>query len=207
MAGDGENALHDKELLKEYFEVAEDTAKLSDRRQTVGDIYVGVNSLFLSGMGFVVVSSHLTNWWTAGICGAITLVTTAFNLNWRSLIVRYRNLIRLRIQYLVSLEKLLQRDGGEFSVTIQMAPSGTENQRKGHKEREGKPSASAEPPKRGVYTIEGQSDLYLGGDKVGFFALELRFVYIFMAAYVLVTGAVVALTVLILDGFLPKLSL
>ena len=33
-------------LLTEYLAIAENTAKLSDRRQTVSDLFLGINSLF-----------------------------------------------------------------------------------------------------------------------------------------------------------------
>lgn len=45
--------------FREYLAVADDTAKLSDRRQTVSDLFVGINRLFLAATGYVAISSQL----------------------------------------------------------------------------------------------------------------------------------------------------
>ena len=97
--------------LTEYLAIAENTAKLSDRRQTVSDLFLGVNSLFLAAAGFVAVSDNLKSWWAVGIVLAITVIAIVINSIWYRLIRRYRALISLRIRYLEALERALQEVG------------------------------------------------------------------------------------------------
>jgi len=167
-------------LFKEYQTVAEDTAKLSDRRQTVGDLFLGINSLFLAAIGFVAISGHLTSWWAVFICSAIMIITLLINSIWFRLIGRYRNLINLRIHYLQALERQLQESG--MFTSVAMAVEG-----------------SKEPVHiaRGIYLIENSFTQYKKGPKVGFYRLERQLVIVFMFAYVLLTVAVAVLTYLV----------
>lgn len=167
-------------LFKEYLAVAEDTAKLSDRRQTVGDLFLGINSLFLAAAGFVAISGHLTSWWSVIICGAITIITLLINSIWFRLIGRYRNLINLRIHYLQALERRLQETGMFTSVSMTF---------EGSKERI--------PIARGIYLIENTFTLYKKGPKVGFYRLERQLVVVFMFAYILLAVAVAILSFLV----------
>ena len=112
-------------LLTEYLAIAENTAKLSDRRQTVSDLFLGVNSLFLAAAGFVAWSENLNSWWAVGIVLAITVITIVMNSIWYRLIKRYRTLISLRIRYLEALELALQ-DAGTFGSIILISEDGRE---------------------------------------------------------------------------------
>ncbi|HEY7341759.1 MAG TPA: hypothetical protein VH591_12820 [Ktedonobacterales bacterium] len=180
----------DDTLFREYQSVAEDTAKLSDRRQTVGDLFLGINSLFLAAIGFVAISGHLMSWWAAIICGAITLITLLINSIWFRLIGRYRNLINLRIHYLQALERRLQELGMFTSVDMTV---------EGGKE--------PIPIARGIYLIENSFAQYKKGPKVGFYRLERQLVVIFMFAYILLTAAVAILTYLVSLRMLAPLPL
>ena len=103
----------------EYEMVAEDTAKLSDRRQTVNTLFVSINTIFLTGVGYLIYtffqtsagSSHVI-YYALGFL-AIAIVTTNFNRSWLRLSEQSRRLIDLRIRYLVRLEAYL-RDSGYF---------------------------------------------------------------------------------------------
>ena len=177
--------------FNEYLALMDDTAKLSDRRQRVSDLFVGINSLFLTAAGYVAGTSNLTSWRPTALCAAITVVTLVFNIVWVRLIGRYRALISLRIRYLTGLEKSLQADG-TFSA-IEMA---TEDGKK------------IEHPLRGIYSVEAASTLYKDAPKIGFSRLERGFVIIFMVAYPLLTLGVAAMTLLItVFHILPPLSL
>jgi hypothetical protein len=46
--------------------MAEETGKPSGRHQAISDLFVGVNSLFLTAAGFSLVFSRLTSWWATG---------------------------------------------------------------------------------------------------------------------------------------------
>lgn len=180
----------DETMFKEYLAVAADTAKLSDRRQTVSDLFLGINSLFLAAAGFVAISSHLTSWWAAIIVGAITCITIIFNIIWLRLIGRYRTLISLRIRYLEALETALQAEGTFSQVAILS--------------EDGKQSI---PVKRGVYLVEQDSSLYRKGAKVGFYRLERALVRTFIAAYVVLAVAEAVLTYLVTSHMLDPLTI
>jgi hypothetical protein len=175
--------------FREYLAVMEDTAKLSDRRQTVSDLFVGINSLFLTAAGFVAGTTQFTTWRPTALCAAITLVTLVFNSVWLQLIARYRALTNLRIRYLTGLEKSLQADGIFSPLDI-----ASEDGKK------------VEHALRGVYGIEADS-LYRQAPKVGFYRLERRFIIVFMIAYPLLTAAVAAVSAaIIVFHLLPPLS-
>jgi hypothetical protein len=99
--------------------VAEDTAKLSDRRQTVNTLFVSINTIFLTGVGYLIYnffqssgnSAHLVYYALAFL--GIAVVTSNFNRSWLRLSEQSRRLIDLRIRYLVRIEGLL-RDSGYF---------------------------------------------------------------------------------------------
>jgi hypothetical protein len=180
----------DDKLFEEYATIVENTAKLSDRRQTVSDLFLGVNSLFLASAGFVAVTSHLQTWWPVVICGAITVITFIINTIWLQLIKRYRTLINLRIRYLEGLESALQAQGTFGTISID-----SEDSKK-------KTTVS-----RGVFLIEKDSTLYRKGAKVGFFKLESNLVITFRLAYVVLTIAVAILTYLVINHYLPALNI
>lgn len=180
----------DETMFKEYLAVAADTAKLSDRRQTVSDLFLGINSLFLAAAGFVAISSHLTSWWAAIIVGAITCITIIFNIIWLRLIGRYRTLISLRIRYLEALETALQAEGTFSQVAILS--------------EDGKQSI---PVKRGVYLVEQDSSLYRKGAKVGFYRLERALVRTFIAAYIILAVAEAVLTYFVTSHMLDPLTI
>jgi len=175
-------------LLTEYLAITENTAKLSDRRQTVSDLFLGVNSLFLAAAGFVAVSNRLTSWWAVAIVIAITGIACIINSIWYRLIGRYRALINLRIRYLEGLEVALQESGVFGPLTLSS--------------EDGKDKHAV---LRGVYLIEKKSDLYSKGAKMGFFKLERDLVATFFVAYFLLAVASGVLTYLVTAQILSPL--
>jgi hypothetical protein len=177
--------------FEEYRAIAQETGKISDRRQTVNDLFLGVNSLFLTAAGFAVVSSDLATWWATGICAAIAAVAVAINVTWIHLIHRYRVLIELRIRYMEGLEKLLQADGVFGPVEVALpSDNGTKQFQ------------------RGIYLYEAAT-LYQKNTKAGFGfnQLERRLAWIFIIAYLLLTVVVATLTYLIMIGMIDPLKL
>ena len=75
----------------------QDTTKLSDRRQTTNDLFVGLNVVFFTGMGALFYTSHLKSWWVTGLYAAITAIAFFLNFTWIRLVNRYSRLIGLRI--------------------------------------------------------------------------------------------------------------
>ncbi len=109
--------------IDEFKAILENTANLSDRRQTVNDIFVGLNSLFLTGLAFLFITSHLQNWWTTAAFGGVTVLTSLINGVWWTLASRYRTLIQMRYSLLEEMEKQIQTLGEypEYTVTIKGA--------------------------------------------------------------------------------------
>lgn len=103
----------------EYQMVAEDTAKITDRRQTVNTLFVTINTIFLTAVGFLLYTFFQTNgdgshivFFALGFL-SIAIITTIFNRSWLRLSEQSRKLIDLRIRYLEQLEAFL-RDTGFF---------------------------------------------------------------------------------------------
>jgi hypothetical protein len=92
------------EVLEEYKFIAESLANTTERRQRTNDVYVGVNALFLSGIGFLLAASHFDSWRTAIEVGAITAVIAPLNGTWCSAVAFYGRAIVTHVQCLVELE-------------------------------------------------------------------------------------------------------
>jgi hypothetical protein len=178
--------------LQYYLALMEDTTKLSDRRQTTNDLFVGLNVVFFTGMGALFYASHLKTWWVTGLYAAITVIALFLNLTWIRLINRYSRLIGLRILYMHELESAL-RPLGIF--VADPPPPGTPGQ-----------TGTMPAMGTGIYTLEYQR-LYNKDTRFGFSRLERGLIVIFMIAYVLATIGVAAVTYLISTGAIGSVSL
>lgn len=179
--------------MAEYIAVLDNTAKLSDRRQTTNDVFVGLNSLFLTALGFLFVSTHLTTWWTTAAFLAVAIFTTIINNIWLRLNHRYKTLVGIRISYLTAIESGFHEEGlKELSVV--------------YPDRKGNP---INPPAKvyGVHQLEGQTYVYQGGPKVGFSALERSLILVIIATYYILTAVVGTLTYLVTYHIIPGIDL
>jgi hypothetical protein len=104
--------------FKEYQFLAESTDKITDRRQTVNTLFVSINALFLTGVGYLLLqffqNIHEALFFLFGFL-AIAIITGIVNRAWLKLSESNRRLVDLRIRYLKQLEKQL-RHGGVFPV-------------------------------------------------------------------------------------------
>lgn len=100
-------------LLDEYQCVAQQTGSISDRRQTTNDIYVGINVVFLTGLALFLPSIHFTSWWGTAGSALIALVAVFVNGTWIRLLQNYRELIGVRINYLMEMEKQFPPKGAD----------------------------------------------------------------------------------------------
>jgi hypothetical protein len=171
-----------------YLALMEDTTKLSDRRQTTNDLFVGLNVVFFTGMGALFYASHLKTWWVTGLFAAITAIAFFLNFTWIRLINRYSRLVGLRIAYMHQLESALQSQG--IFVADPLLP--------------GAPGQSG--PGTGIYTLEYQR-LYTKNARFGFSRLERVLIVTFMIAYVLATIGVAVVTYLITINVIGPVSL
>jgi mRNA-degrading endonuclease HigB of HigAB toxin-antitoxin module len=109
--------------IEEYKTIIEQTSSLSDRRQVTNDIYVALNTLFLTGLGFLLTSFHLRTWWPTLALAGVTLVSWIINGTWLGLLRQYRELIRFRVDYLKQLEKHYFSKPGDMKKGIYLAES------------------------------------------------------------------------------------
>ena len=176
----------------EYSSVIENTAKLSDRRQTINDIFVGLNSLFLTALGFLFISLQLTTWWPTAMFGGVAIITTLVNLTWRQLNNRYRQLINVRLAYANALEK--QMEDLHVPTLAFDVPDGHQK------------NTMVSKQIFGVLHLE-EARLYFPGSTFGFSIIEGRLIQIFLVSYIALTILIAVLTQLVMMHLLPGLSI
>jgi hypothetical protein len=95
-------------VLEEYKIIGDRLANLTDRRQRTNDVYIGVNALFLTGVGLLVVSSHFTSWVPVIEIGTITAVILPLNWAWVRAIDFYTRFVDVHYQCLDTIESRFQ---------------------------------------------------------------------------------------------------
>jgi hypothetical protein len=172
-------------IFDDYKTVIENTAKLSDRRQTINDIFVGLNSLFLTALGFLFVSLQLTSWWPTIVFAFVSAATTVINTTWMRINNRYRELIRVRLAYAQAREMQLQEQFQAPTVRVIIDP---------HKK------TKKDETMFGVLQWEERT-LYPPDDsphiKANFSQLEQQLIRFFLVSYFVLTAIVALLTYLI----------
>lgn len=132
----------------EYRLLMEGTDKITDRRQTVNTLFVSINALFLTGVGYLLFQSFQSFqkdpnaiWFIVGFL-IIAVLMSLINWTWLELSDSNRRLIDLRIRYLKQLEKHL-RHAGVFPVVDVPLKKG-----------EGRIAGQKIDTTRGTYTLE-----------------------------------------------------
>jgi|GEM_PF-390479 len=100
-----ENKMSTFNKFEEYKLFIEDTARLSERRQTVTNTYITVNSALLGLITFLVKDAGLTDWWlVAAIMPLIAagIIVCSF---WYRLLATYRQLLNFRFEQLEKMEQ------------------------------------------------------------------------------------------------------
>ena len=108
MDTDSENKIN---KFDEYKLFVRDTANFSERRQTVANIYVAVNSLLLSATAFLVKDGELENRLVMLTSILILLAGIAICILWAQIIMKYKKLIGLRMQELKKMERAPEMAG------------------------------------------------------------------------------------------------
>jgi hypothetical protein len=180
-------------VFDEYRSVAEDTAKITDRRQTVNTLFVTINALFLTGVGYLFLQFFQTNSgellsiiFLPGFL-AIAIITHLLNNTWLKLSEQSRNLIDLRIRYLKALEDWLRGSGYFPAVDTELKhdeapPPALGDSEVAHTDGAGKTKRWMRT--RGTYSIE---DVFYGPkakkEPFGFSRAEQRIGAIFTWSY------------------------
>jgi len=101
--------------FEEYKLFVEDTARLSDRRQTISNIYVTVNSILLAAIGLIIKDLGANGCWLLILPFPLVIAGIAVCIWWHQLILKYKRLIGLRMDTLRIAE-----DDPEMKSAIKM---------------------------------------------------------------------------------------
>jgi hypothetical protein len=91
----------------EYALIIEDTARFTERRQTISNNYVAINSLLLAGIGVLIKDVGAQGSWVLLLPLPLAAAGVAVSLWWRELIYRNKELVRLRMGVLHEMESKL----------------------------------------------------------------------------------------------------
>jgi len=91
--------------FEEYKLFVEDTARFTDRRQTVNNIYVAVNSILLGASGLLLGQFFSENNWQGLLAVLIAFAGIVICLQWIQLIGKYKTLVAFRIRHLRKMEE------------------------------------------------------------------------------------------------------
>lgn len=168
------------ERIEEYTALLEQHDRLSSRRQNLNDVFVAINTIFLTAIGLLLVQSRLDSWWIVGSIGVITLAITPINAIWRTVIDRYKGEIKVHVEYLSAIEREFRR----------------------------RREASEGPPHDPPYEGEIPIGFYLYNSlrrrpHGGKARLEKRLANYFIVLYPLITLLVAAVTYLVIMGMIP----
>ena len=94
--------------FEEYRFFVEDTARFTERRQTISNIYVAVNSLLLAAIGLLIKGLGGKGTWIILLPLPLICAGIFVSLWWRQLIRKYKMLVGLRIDTLRKMEELPQ---------------------------------------------------------------------------------------------------
>jgi hypothetical protein len=99
--------------FEEYRLFIEDTARFSERRQTVSSTFVAVNMLLLTAIAFLVKDSGARYYGALVTALPIPLVIAGILVCiwWRQLIFKYKTLVDFRMKQLMEMEALPEMQG------------------------------------------------------------------------------------------------
>jgi hypothetical protein len=114
--------------FEEYKLFIEDTARFSERRQTISNIYVAVNSLLLAAIGLLIKDLGARGVWTMLLPLPLVAAGIAVSLWWAQLIRKYKLLVGLRIDTLRGMEELpeMAESVKMYHVEDRLYPRGAE---------------------------------------------------------------------------------
>jgi len=92
------------ERIEEYKAVLEDTAQASNRRRTDNTLFVGLNTVFLTGIGLVV-SPNFGSWDAVVAVAMVTAIAVPVNVMWYRGLAYWMTSLGVREEYIRSIEK------------------------------------------------------------------------------------------------------
>jgi hypothetical protein len=100
------------ERIEEYKAVLDDTAHAAERRRTSTTLYVGLNSLFLTGIGLYA-APHFGSWETVTSVAIVMIVALPVNIIWYAGLARWARNLTARMEYVRSIEQEFRARRGE----------------------------------------------------------------------------------------------
>lgn len=99
--------------FEEYRLFIEDTARFSERRQTISSTFVAVNTLLLTAIAFLAKDSGAQHYGALVTALPIPLVIAGILVCiwWRQLILKYKTLVGFRMKQLMAMEALPEMQG------------------------------------------------------------------------------------------------
>ena len=88
----------------EYKMLIDDSARFSERRQSVTNTYITVNSLLLTAIAFIYKDSGADNLWVVLLPIPLVAAGVYVSIWWYQLIQKYKNLVGLRMNILYKME-------------------------------------------------------------------------------------------------------
>lgn len=110
--------------FEEYSLFVEDTARFSERRQTVTNIYITVNGAIAGLITFLIKDSGLTNWWLVIAIWPLILFGIVVCNYWQQLIRKYKKLVGLRLKVLREMEVKLPSSVQMYHREDELYPRG-----------------------------------------------------------------------------------
>jgi hypothetical protein len=90
--------------FEEYKLFVEDTAKFSERRQTINNTYIAINSIILTATSFLVKDAGFIPVWRAIVAAMILSAGITLCAQWERMIRKYKRLVGFRINQLLLIE-------------------------------------------------------------------------------------------------------
>lgn len=113
-------------LFEEYKLFVEDTARLSERRQTAANTYVTVNGAIIGFITYLVASADLNSWWFSLAVAPIVVAGIMVCVFWRQSIQKYKALINLRFKVLREIEEQIEGSSRVFHREDELYPQHTD---------------------------------------------------------------------------------
>jgi hypothetical protein len=108
---------HPFERIEEYKAVLEDTAQASNRRRTDNTLFVGLNTVFLTGIGLFA-SSRLASWDTVVAVAIVAIIAVPVNMMWYRGLAYWMKSLAEREEYIRSIERGFRARSGAASSDL-----------------------------------------------------------------------------------------
>jgi hypothetical protein len=108
--------------FEEYKFFVDDTSRFSERRQTISNIYLAVNSLLLAAIGLLIKDITVQSSWNWLLSLPLIIAGIAVSIWWSQLIFRYKKLVDLRIKVLRNMEERMVNSVKMYHQEVALYP-------------------------------------------------------------------------------------